>query len=553
MNGTTERLLSPKKGSTLAMTIDNNSKANREFLQQHLFGPTDKNKKTNNGGGGDEEGGEGNEGSGIQPEGTVEQGRSLEEIVQQLKKENKGLRGEVKKLKGRNHQGMIKVLEDRAKKWKTLYFESTEMGGAKIDALRKELKDIRAKKPSSRRMSAKKKKGDNVPTAQKDTESTQQTQKQKQKQDDQAEEVTDTSEMATPMVQSYELENAKKQIRVLQKKLVRSEVELADAIAKLLKRQDQLAKSETGRKSLQEKLDSTQYQLSVFEKELEQTLESKKKAEETKTHVVNTSTEDKTSLLKRIEELESQLAESIQKGKDKLSQAEARASEAESKVLTMESKILELRTNLSSELTAKNKLVVKSEKDAMKFTKRENAFKDRLKERLLETKGLEKKLAVVQGKLEQTQSKMEEERNAQQRKQVEFFEAQSLDRLRIAALEDELDEATNQLIAAEADGLKKAERIQALEGELDKSQQEFESIRKKHDTQEHAQSELLESLQKHNSEVMTTLATREEEIKRFEKENAELRKSLEEGTTVDEKNNGNSNRGWMYSMGSKRS
>lgn len=548
MNGTTERLLSPKKGSTLAMTTDNNSKANREFLQQHLFGPTDKNKKTNNGGG-DEEGGEGNEGSGIQPEGTVEQGRSLEEIVQQLKKENKGLRGEVKKLKGRNHQGMIKVLEDRAKKWKTLYFESTEMGGAKIDALRKELKDMRAKKPGSRRMSAKKKKDDNVPTAQKDSESTQ----QKQKQDDQAAEVTDTSEMATPMVQSYELENAKKQIRVLQKKLVRSEVELADAIAKLLKRQDQLANSETGRKSLQEKLDSTQYQLSVFEKELEQTLASKKKAEETKTHVVNTSTEDKTSLLKRIEELESQLAESIQKEKDKLSQAEALASEAESKVLTMESKILELRTNLNSELTAKNKLLVKSEKDAMKFTKRENAFKDRLKERLLETKGLEKKLAVVQGKLEQTQSKMEEERNAQQRKQVEFFEAQSLDRLRIAALEDELDEATNQLIAAEADGLKKAERIQALEGELDKSQQEFESIRKKHDTQEHAQSELLESLQKHNSEVMTTLATREEEIKRFEKENAELRKSLEEGTTVDEKNNGKPNRGWMYSMGSKRS
>ena len=101
--------------------------------------------------------------------------------------------------------------------------------------------------------------------------------------------------------------------------------------------------------------------------------------------------------------------------------------------------------------------------------------------------------------------------------------------------------------------MKKAERIQALEGELEKSQQEFESIRKKHDTQEHAQSELLESLQKHNSEVMTPLATREEEIKRFEKENAELRKSLEEGTTVDEKNNGNSNRGWMYSMGSKRS
>jgi DNA repair exonuclease SbcCD ATPase subunit len=81
----------------------------------------------------------------------AEQFTVFKETVVQMREENVLLRDRLREfaMNSRNHASVVKDLEEEVKRWETLYFETAEMGSARMTRLEEELEHLRVSSKSS--------------------------------------------------------------------------------------------------------------------------------------------------------------------------------------------------------------------------------------------------------------------------------------------------------------------------------------------------------------------------------------------------------------------
>jgi hypothetical protein len=83
--------------------------------------------------------------------------RGLKELVDNIRQENKGLRGQVNSLMNNNESAMIPDLEEQVNKWEALYFESAEIGSRRMEHLEQELDQVKESFQSTQETAEKRK------------------------------------------------------------------------------------------------------------------------------------------------------------------------------------------------------------------------------------------------------------------------------------------------------------------------------------------------------------------------------------------------------------
>lgn len=75
----------------------------------------------------------------------------FKETILQLREENGTLRDQLRQLKSNNHGKVIKDLEEEISKWETLYYESADVGAARMSRLEDELEHLRTSSKSNQK------------------------------------------------------------------------------------------------------------------------------------------------------------------------------------------------------------------------------------------------------------------------------------------------------------------------------------------------------------------------------------------------------------------
>lgn len=83
----------------------------------------------------------------------AEQITTLKETIVEMRGENNHLRNDLRDFKSNNPERVIADLEEEVKKWETLYFETAEMGSARMCRLEEELEQLRASSKTERESS----------------------------------------------------------------------------------------------------------------------------------------------------------------------------------------------------------------------------------------------------------------------------------------------------------------------------------------------------------------------------------------------------------------